>query len=116
MPDVSSAELAILNTCGFITSAKEEAIDRIIDLETLKESGDLSHLIVTGCLSERYGQDIYDEFPAVDLVLGIYEYGQIADRVPACGRATGKDVARRGRQYRAHLSVRTNRRVPTTPT
>lgn len=105
VPDVSSAELAILNTCGFITSAKEEAIDRIIDLETLKESGDLSHLIVTGCLSERYGQDIYDEFPAVDLVLGIYEYGQIADRVSQLAAGQQEKTLPAEGDSIAHLSV-----------
>lgn len=103
--DLSEAELALLNTCGFITSAKEEAIDRILDLEALKEEGDLKHLVVSGCLSERYADDIYESFPAVDLVIGVYEYGQIASRVAklASGKSE-KTLPQKGDSI-DHLSV-----------
>ena len=72
--DLEEAEIIIVNTCGFIKSAKEEAINTILDAADYKVEGNCKHLIVTGCLAKRYKQDIIKEFPEVDLVIGVDEY------------------------------------------
>lgn len=72
--DLEEAEIIIVNTCGFIKSAKEEAINTILDAADYKLEGNCKHLIVTGCLAKRYKQDIIKEFPEVDLVIGVDEY------------------------------------------
>ena len=65
------ADLVIVNTCGFIEDAKREAIDNILELGQLKEDGSLKGLIVTGCLAERYANEVIDEMPEIDALLGI---------------------------------------------
>lgn len=64
--DVSEADLAVVNTCGFIQPAVEEGIDVILDLEKLKEEGSLKSVAVVGCMVNRYGEDLKKEFPTVD--------------------------------------------------
>ena len=81
--DETEADVVIINTCGFIESAKKEAIENILDIAYLKENGNLRGLVVTGCLAERYRNDILDEFPEVDAVLGV---GSIHNIVEAVGR------------------------------
>ena len=81
--DETEADVVIINTCGFIESAKKEAIDNILDIAWLKENRSLRGLIVTGCLAERYRNDILDEFPEVDAVLGV---GSIHNIVEAVGK------------------------------
>ncbi len=73
------SDIVLLNTCGFITAAKEEAIEWLNELITLKEEGTIKHIVVTGCLSERYREEFVEEFPEVDAVVGISEYERIAD-------------------------------------
>lgn len=81
--DETEADVVIINTCGFIESAKKEAIDNILDIAWLKENRDLKGLIVTGCLAERYRNAILEEFPEVDAVLGV---GSIHNIVEAVGK------------------------------
>ena len=81
--DETEADVVIINTCGFIESAKKEAIDNILDIAWLKENRDLKGLVVTGCLAERYRNSILDEFPEVDAVLGV---GSIHNIVEAVGK------------------------------
>lgn len=64
------ADVAVLNTCGFIESAKSEAIDHILELGELKRQGKLKKLLVAGCLSQRYPDGIREELPEVDGMLG----------------------------------------------
>ena len=73
------ADVVVVNTCGFIQSAKEEAIDTILELCQLKAEGSIRKIIMTGCLAERYRQEAADEFPEVDAVIGIGDQGQIID-------------------------------------
>ncbi len=73
------ADIVLLNTCGFITAAKVEAIEWINELITLKEEGTIKHIVVTGCLSERYREEFVEEFPEVDAVVGIAAYDKIAE-------------------------------------
>lgn len=76
--DAALADIAIVNTCGFIESAKKESIEEILELAQLKQEGKIKKLVVTGCLSERYQQEIHKELPEVDAVLGIGANGDIA--------------------------------------
>lgn len=73
------ADIVLVNTCGFIQSAKEEAIGWIMELIDLKNEGRIKRIVVTGCLSERYRDQFAEEFPEIDAVVGIAEYGKIAD-------------------------------------
>lgn len=71
------AEAIIINTCGFINDAKIESIDRIFELASYKEQGAI--LIVTGCLSQRYGEELYREMPEVDIFLGVNDYHKLPE-------------------------------------
>lgn len=75
------ADVAVLNTCGFIDSAKSEAIDHVLELGALKSEGRLKKLLLTGCLSQRYAQDIREELPEVDGMLGTGSYVQVVEAV-----------------------------------
>ena len=79
--DPNFADVAIVNTCGFIDNAKSEAIESVLDLAQLKKEGSLKGLIVCGCLAQRYGEQFETELPEVDAVLGTGSYHQIADAV-----------------------------------
>ena len=90
-PEPAGADLAIVNTCGFIDAAKSEAIDTILEMAELKKAGQLGGLIVCGCLSERYQGSILQELPEIDAVLGVGSFGDIvkaADAVLAGRKAS----------------------------
>ena len=80
-PDVVGTDAVVINTCGFIDSAKTEAIDNILQMGQLKEQGLVGKILVTGCLSERYRQQILEEMPEVDGVLGTGSYTKIVAAV-----------------------------------
>ena len=75
------AEIVIINTCGFIESAKQEAIDNILDANELKTWGKCKHLIATGCLVERYREEVMKELPELDAIVGV---GSLEDIGEAC--------------------------------
>jgi len=75
------AEIVIINTCGFIESAKQESIDNILDAAKLKEWGKAKHIIATGCLVERYREEVMRELPEVDALVGV---GSLEDIAEAC--------------------------------
>ena len=79
--NAASADVAIVNTCGFIDNAKSEAIESILELAELKKDGTLCGLIVCGCLSQRYGDQFETELPEVDAVLGTGSYHEIVQAV-----------------------------------
>lgn len=79
--DPDGADVAVLNTCGFIESAKSEAIDNILELGELKKAGKLKKLLVTGCLTQRYPDDIRAELPEVDGMLGTGSYTDVVQAV-----------------------------------
>ena len=81
--DETEADVVIINTCGFIESAKKEAIDNILDVAWLKKNRSLKALIVTGCLAERYREEVAKEMPEVDAVLGTGSIHSIVDAVEA---------------------------------
>jgi len=65
------ADVIVINTCGFIESAKQEAIDNILDIAWIKENRNLKAIVVTGCLAERYREQIFEQMPEVDALLGV---------------------------------------------
>ena len=75
------AEVIIINTCCFINDAKEESINTILEMAEYKKTGPCKALIVTGCLAQRYKQEIVDEIPEVDAVIGTSKYDEIFDAV-----------------------------------
>lgn len=75
------ADIIVVNTCCFIHDAKQESVDNILEMAEYKKTGKLKALIVTGCLAERYRQEIIDEIPEVDAVLGTTAYDKILDAV-----------------------------------
>ena len=83
VPDPEGADLAIINTCGFIDSAKSEAIDTILETAAYKNNGTLGGIIVTGCLAERYQDSIQKELPEIDAVLGVGSFGEIVEAAKA---------------------------------
>lgn len=82
-PEDIEADVIIVNTCAFIESAKNEAIENILDVAWLKEHRSLRAIIVTGCLAERYRTQIFDEIPEVDAVIGVGSLSHITEAVEA---------------------------------
>ena len=82
-PEESEADVVIVNTCAFIESAKQEAIDNILDVAWLKDNAHLKALIVTGCLPERYREELLTEMPEIDAVLGVGSIHHITEAIEA---------------------------------
>lgn len=104
------ADLVIINTCGFIDAAKEEAIQNILDMAQLKAAGQVGKIMVTGCLAQRYQREILDEMPEVDGVLGTGSYYNIA--AAAAQVLDGKVVEEYGD---IHAPIDETGRILTTP-
>ena len=83
VPDETKADIIVVNTCGFIESAKQESIDSILDVAWLKQNGRLRGIVVTGCLAERYREQVMEEMPEVDAVLGTGSYDEIVAAIKA---------------------------------
>ena len=99
-PEEEEAEIIVINTCGFIESAKQESIDNILDAEKLKEWGKCKHIIATGCLVERYREEVMRELPEIDALVGI---GSLCDIAEAC------QAVMRGEKY---VSFRDKEKAP----
>lgn len=110
VPEDVDADVIIINTCAFIESAKQEAIDNILDVAWLKENHTLKGIVVTGCLAERYREEVLERLPEVDCVIGTGSIGHIAEAVEA---------AYKGERYTCFESVDESpfysERVITTP-
>lgn len=87
----AEAEVIIINTCGFIEDAKSEAIENIIEAARYKQEGKLKLLVVTGCLAERYRDDITEEIPEVDMVVGIGSNGKIGELIKSALKGDKKN-------------------------
>ena len=85
-PDETEADIIVINTCGFIESAKQESIDSILDIAWLKENRSLKGIIATGCLVERYREQVLAELPEVDALVGVGSLSRIAEAVAAIER------------------------------
>src|SRR5512140_2625121 len=92
--DASSADVLVVNTCAFIDSAKQESVDAILEMAQLKKDGACRKLIVTGCLAERYRDELKREIPEIDAVLGTGEVPGIVDAIDGrAARRSGEGVA-----------------------
>ena len=115
-PDETEADVVIINTCGFIESAKKESIENILDIAWLKKNRSLRAIVVTGCLAERYRESILEEMPEVDAVLGV---GSIHNIVEAIETVTVKKKIGSKRKYTSFEDKETVRlggdRILTTP-
>ncbi|MBQ2733170.1 MAG: 30S ribosomal protein S12 methylthiotransferase RimO, partial [Clostridia bacterium] len=80
-PEAEDADVVIINTCAFIQSAKEESIETIIDIGWLKEHHKLKGIVVCGCMAERYGEQIKNELPEVDCIVGLGSIDEIVNAV-----------------------------------
>jgi ribosomal protein S12 methylthiotransferase len=87
--EASNADVLVVNTCAFIDSAKQESIDAILEMAAQKREGRCSRLVVTGCLAERYRDELRREIPEIDAVLGTGEVPQILDTIGAGRSAFG---------------------------
>src|SRR6476646_2507320 len=101
------ADVIVVNTCGFIDSAKKESIDTILEMAELKTQGNCKKLVVAGCLAERYRTEIRKEIPEIDFIFGPDELGRILEAVQLDSSATTPDVS--------IDALYTSREVPTIP-
>ena len=79
--DPAEADILIVNTCGFISDAKEESIDTIFEMAAYKESGRCRLLVVTGCLAQRYEKELLEEIPEIDLLMGVNQYARLPEAI-----------------------------------
>src|SRR4051812_11662289 len=96
--NASDAEVLVVNTCAFIDRAKQESIDAILEMAEHKKNGNCSRLVITGCLAERYRDELKKEIPEIDAVLGTGEVPQILDAIetgirgPGCGTRSANEA------------------------
>lgn len=109
--EYGESDVTVVNTCGFIQSAKEEAIETILEIAKLKQEGTIKKIIVTGCLVERYKEELAEEFPEVDAVLGIGNQEDIIDVIDKV--LHGQHVVTFDDKYRLQLTG--NRIISTLP-
>ena len=81
--DPAEADILMVNTCGFIGPAKEESIDAILEMAQYKQTGRCRLLVVTGCLAQRYEQNLMEEMPEIDLLMGVNQYSRLPDAIEA---------------------------------
>jgi len=118
-PDASEAEVLVVNTCAFIDRAKQESIDAILEMAALKKTGVCRRLVVTGCLAERYRDELREQIPEIDAVLGTGEVpeilGAIAPHAPSAPLAPGTVplTLYRGDSPRRHQPLGSRTELPT---
>ena len=114
--DPTQADTIIVNTCAFIDDAKEESIEAILTMAKHKDTGSCQRLIVTGCLAERYREELRREIPEIDAVLGTNEVDLITQALNPNGQQISGEVAtfHRSRPRTSSISARTS--SPSRPT
>ena len=113
--DVESAEVALVNTCGFIESAKKDSIDALLEANSLKGHGTTRAVVAVGCMAERYGQELANALPEADAILGFDDYKDISARLQSIV-AGNKHVPHTPRDRRALLPIAPADRAETRPT
>ena len=108
-PNPEDADILMVNTCGFIDSAKEESINTILEMAQYKQTGRCRLLVVTGCLAQRYEQSLLEEIPEIDLLLGVNAYASLPEAIEKA--LAGKRISSCQDDY----SYFSHRRVLTTP-
>ncbi len=79
--DPGTADIALVNTCGFIESAKKDSVDALLEAHSLKADGTLRAVVAVGCMAERYGKELAEALPEADAILGFDDYADISDRL-----------------------------------
>lgn len=97
-PDQEDAEIIIVNTCGFIEASKRESINTILEMSHLKTDGKCQQLIVTGCLAERYSEELLKEIPEIDHMLGVNQYPDLKNILNGA-QANGRNHVHEPAQY-----------------
>src|SRR5437588_6219261 len=92
-PHKEDADVIVVNTCGFIDTAKKESIDTILEMAELKTQGNCKKLVVAGCLAERYRDEIQKEIPEIDFIFGPDELGRVLEAVQLDASAAVPDVS-----------------------
>src|SRR5438105_4432997 len=92
-PHKEEADVIVVNTCGFIDTAKKESIDTILEMAQLKAHGNCKKLVVAGCLAERYRSEIQKQIPEIDFIFGPDELGRVLEAVQLDSSAHGPDVS-----------------------
>ena len=105
------AQVLIVNTCGFIESAKEESIDAILEMAQYKKTGACRLLVVTGCLAQRYHEALMEQMPEIDVLMGVSQYGKLRDAICRALEGKGGRACLCGRE----AGFWEQRRVLTTP-
>jgi len=127
-PSADEAEVLVVNTCAFIDNAKQESIDAILEMAGRKRDGRCTRLVVTGCLAERYREELKKEIPEIDALLGTGEVPQILEAIDARGAGSGVRGAEYGTRgansgqppapvtfFRKHPATRIPHAAPRTP-
>lgn len=105
--DPAQADVLMVNTCGFITSAKEESIEAILEMARYKQTGKCRVLVVTGCLAQRYEKDLLEEIPEIDLLMGVNQYQQLPAAIDKALGGTRTSYCMDDHSYYAHDRVLT---------
>lgn len=113
--DVELAEVALVNTCGFIESAKKDSIDALLEANSLKGHGTTRAVVAVGCMAERYGNELADALPKTDAILGFDDYKDISARLQSIVNGN-KHVSHIPRDRRALLPIAPSDRADTRPT
>ncbi len=90
--DAKEADIIIVNTCGFIESSKQESIDTILEMAKYKKQHNCKLLVVTGCLTQRYGKEIMELMPEIDVLLGVNDYGKLNESIEKCIENNGEKI------------------------
>lgn len=118
VPEDIDADVIVINTCGFIENAKKEAIENILDVAWLRENRTLRGIVVTGCMAQRYGEELFTELPEIDAMIGVGDLGHIVEAVENAYANGGKGEDR-SRKYccitKAENQVLGEDRIITTP-
>jgi ribosomal protein S12 methylthiotransferase RimO len=109
--DPREADVIIVNTCGFIESSKQESIDTILEMAEYKKKYNCKLLVVTGCLTQRYGEELRELLPEADIMLGVNDYNKLNESIEKC--ITGKESKFYSFNY-SDLSINEGERILTT--
>src|ERR1700682_19247 len=109
--DAAAAEVLVVNTCAFIDSAKQESVDAILEMAQRKKDGACRRLIVTGCLAERYRDELRAEIPEIDAVLGTGDVPQIVEAIAGAPRSGAAPLT----FFRTSFPGRAGPRAPPAP-
>ena len=105
--DPAQADILLINTCGFIDSAKQESIDTILEMAEYKQTGRCRLLVVTGCLTQRYEKELLKELPEIDLILGVNQYSKLPELIDKALEGQRFSCCQDDRSYYEHDRILT---------